>query len=306
MIRFIEHKNIDKQKWDHCIQQSFNSSIYVYSWYLDAVCTSWSAVVLNDYETVFPLAPRSKYTISYLYQPFFTRYFGAFSKTALTEQCIKSLVEAIPKKYKFIEFSVNETTVLNSPEFSKKKRVYQLLNLNASYEALYKGYSDNTKRNIKKAINAGLSVRSGIEAQKIVDLFRVTKGKELTELKERDYKSLVLLMETAAKMKMAESVAIYDKDNTLCAAAFFMKNNNRLTFLKSGVTDRGKSSGAMHFLFDSIIRKNAETNTALDFGGSSVETVARFYKSFGAKDCVYLQLKKNSLPSFVKWISKKQ
>ncbi len=113
-------------------------------------------------------------------------------------------------------------------------------------------------------------------------------------------------METAERLKTAESIAVYDKDNTLCAAAFFMKNNNHLTFLKSGVTDQGKNSGAMQFLFDTIIRKNAETHTTLDFGGSSVETVARFYKSFGAKDCVYLQLKKNSLPSIVKWISKKQ
>ncbi|MES2591068.1 MAG: hypothetical protein V4608_04200 [Bacteroidota bacterium] len=306
MIRFIEYKNIDKQKWDRCIQQSANSSIYVYSWYLDAVCANWSALVLNDYETVFPLAPRSKYTISYLYQPFFTRYFGAFSKRALTEQSVNSLFEAIPHKYKFIEFAVNETTIFNFPEFSKKERVYQLLNLNADYEALYKAYSDNTKRNIKKAVNTGLVVRSGIEAQKIVDLFKLTKGKELKELKERDYKSLVQLMETAEKMKRAESIAVYDKDNTLCAAGFFMKNNSRLTFLKSGVTDQGKNSGAMQFLFDTIIKKNAETNTVLDFGGSSVETVARFYKSFGAKDCVYLQLKKNSLPSIVKWISKKQ
>jgi hypothetical protein len=58
-------------------------------------------------------------------------------------------------------------------------------------------------------------------------------------------------------------------------------------------------------LFDFFIQKHAGTDSLLDFGGSSVETVARFYKNFGAKDCVYLQLKKNTLPGIVKWFSKK-
>ncbi len=60
MINFIEHKKIDKQKWNACIEESSNASIYVYSWYLDAVCENWSSLVLNDYDAVFPLAPKSK------------------------------------------------------------------------------------------------------------------------------------------------------------------------------------------------------------------------------------------------------
>ena len=81
-----------------------------------------------------------------------------------------------------------------------------------------------------------------------------------------------------------------------------MFNGNRFTFLKSGVTNEGKSKGAMHLLFDYFIRVNAEKKYQLDFGGSSVENVARFYKNFGAKDCVYLQVKQNNLPKIVQWV----
>lgn len=112
-------------------------------------------------------------------------------------------------------------------------------------------------------------------------------------------------MDAFVKRKGAETLGVYDKEDRLCAAAFFMKSDNRITFLKSGVTDYGKANGAMHFLFDTIIKKYSATNNILDFGGSSVETVARFYKNFGSKDCVYLQLKKNSLSRLVKWISRK-
>ncbi len=306
MIRFVEHKNIDKKKWDVCVEHSVNSCVFVYSWYLDAVCEGWDALVLDDYEAVFPLASKSKYKINYLYQPFFTRYFGVFSKIKLTDKLIIDFFKAIPEKYKYVEFCIHETIRFNEADYSITERKYQLLNLNATYEELNKDYSDNAKRSIKKALKQGLTAEFNIAPEKVVQLFRETKGQELEVFKAEDYKKLLVLMNSVVKQNKAESLAVYDKENSLCAAAFFMKSKDRFVFLKSGVTDYGKANGAMHFLFDTFIRKYQDTTNMLDFGGSSVETVARFYKNFGAKDCVYLQLKKNSLSGVVKWISNKK
>ncbi len=314
MISYIENKNIDKKKWDACIDKSANSCIFAYSWYLDVVCKNWSALVLNDYDAVFPLASKSKYKINYLYQPFFTRYFGVFSKTESTNNLTTTFFDNIPQKYKYIEFCLHETigdpiplcTSFDLPGYLKTERKYQLLNLNSPYETLYKGYNENTKRSIKKARKAELSITFNIAPEFVVNLFKSTKGQELEVFKGKDYEILLALMSELVKRNKAETIGVYDKENKLCAAAFFMKNNKRFIFLKSGVTNSGKANGAMHFLFDTFIKKHALTNNILDFGGSSVETVARFYKNFGAVDCVYLQLKKNSLSRIVKLISGKQ
>ncbi len=305
MINFIENKNIDKKKWDALISKSPNSCIFVYSLYLDAACKNWSALVLNDYEAVFPLASKSKYNINYLYQPFFTRYFGVFSKTEPTNKLSTDFLKAIPEKYKYIEFCLHETNEFDLPDYSKTERKYQLLDLNAPYLNLYKGYTENAKRNIKKAIKAEFTIKHDVAPEVVVDLFKSTKGQELEVFKANDYKILLDLMRLLVKQNNAQTLAVYDKDDKLCAAAFFMKSNDRFIFLKSGVTDHGKVNGAMHFLFDTFIEQYAGTKNILDFGGSSVETVARFYKNFGAKDCVYLQLKKNSLSRLIKWISNK-
>lgn len=305
MIKHIENKNIDKKKWDALIAKSPDSCIFVYSWYLDVVCENWSALVLNDYESVFPLASKSKYKINYLYQPFFTRYFGAFSKTQQTNKLTTAFLKAIPEKYKYIEFCLHETSDFDLSDYSKTERKYQLLDLNAPYQALYKEYSENARRNVKKAIKAGFVIKHDVAPQVVVNLFKSTKGQELEVFKAKDYEILLELMRLLVKQNKAESSAVYDKEGKLCAAGFFMKSKDRFIFLKSGVTDHGKVNGAMHFLFDTFIQQYAGTKNTLDFGGSSVETVARFYKNFGAKDCVYLQLKKNSLSRIVKWISKK-
>lgn len=301
MINYIEHKNINKHKWDACINESTTTSIFVYSWYLDIVSENWPALVLNDYEAVFPLASKSKYKINYLIQPFFTRYFGVYSKHKISEKLVSDFFSSIPEKFKFIEFCIHESTPITKNNFDLKEKKYQILSLEKEYEFIQKEFSDNAKRNIKKAIKAGLTVQSGISPEKIVNLFKSTKGNELEVFKPEQYKTLIKLMNECLKQNKGQSIAVYD-GNTLCAAGFFMKSNNRFVFLKSGVTNEGKSKGAMHFLFDHFIKENSNKGCQLDFGGSSVDSVARFYKNFGAKDCVYLQVKKNKLPKFIKWV----
>lgn len=301
MIKFTEHKNIDKKKWDACISKSSDECIFVYSWYLDIVCENWTALILNDYEAVFPIAAKSKYKINYIYQPFFSRYFGVYSKNKITEKLVNEFLQVIPEKYKYIEFCLHEDNLTKSKDFSISEKKYQFLDLKEKYDVLQKNFSDNSKRNAKKAIKAGLKIKPDIAAERIVNLFKTTKGNELEVFKPEDYKVLIKLMKHCEEKKKGRSFAIYDGEK-LCAAAFFMFSNNRFVFLKSGITDEGKAKGAMHLLFDYFIRENSGKSYMLDFGGSSVENVARFYKNFDAKDCVYLQLKKNKLPKIVQWV----
>jgi hypothetical protein len=301
MIIFIEQKDINKKKWDACIGNCSNPAIFVYSWYLDIVCNGWSALVLDDYEAVFPIAPKSKYKIHYLYQPFFTRYFGVFSKSKITVKLTTEFFNAIPEKYKYIEFCLQEGTPFQSDTFEYRERKFQGLDLNQDFTTLQKQFSENSKRNVKKAIKAGLKIRPDISPEKIVNLFKITKGNELEIFNPDDYKILIALMHKCNDLNKGQSIAVYD-GNELCAAAFFMFSDNRFTFLKSGVTDEGKAKGAMHLLFDYFIKENSEKKYYLDFGGSSVDNVARFYKNFGAKDCVYLQVKRNNLPKLVQWV----
>ncbi len=61
MIKHLKYEHIDKERWDDCIDQSFNGVIYAYSWFLDVVCEEWEALVEGDYERVFPINFRKKY-----------------------------------------------------------------------------------------------------------------------------------------------------------------------------------------------------------------------------------------------------
>ena len=48
-IAIIPSYNIDREKWDRCVNDSSNAIIYASSMYLDHLADNWTGIVLNDY-----------------------------------------------------------------------------------------------------------------------------------------------------------------------------------------------------------------------------------------------------------------
>jgi hypothetical protein len=291
MARYIKHSSIDKARWDQLINASQTPSVFALSWYLDIASPGWGALIEDDYKAALPLAVKRKLGIPFLIQPFFTRYFSVFSENNLGQVQLQAFLDAIPSNIPAIDFCLHES-FSGAKGFKITERKFQQLELNVEYAKLEKDFSLNARRNIKKASKAGLKARGNVSPEAIVELFKSTKGIELQVFKPKDYENLLRLMHKAIQEGAGQSIGIYNGQD-LCAAGFFLFHQGRFTFLKSGVSQIGKEAGAMFLLFDDFIRKNAGKEAILDFGGSSVESVARFYKNFGAKDCLYLRLQKS-------------
>jgi len=302
MISYLKHNEIDKQKWDSCIDNCTNNLIYTYSWYLDIVSPKWEALVEDDYKSVMPLTGNKKYGIHYLYPPYFAQQLGVFSKGKLTQTKVEEFLNAIPSHYKFIEISLNKHNTFDLPGFHIKRNTNIELSLNSSYESLRKHFSEDTKRNIKKAIKHEVYIKKNISPSSLISIFRKNTGKKISNLKGKNYKVLGTLINTCIEKKYAEVWGAYTKDNKLCAGVVWLVKNNRAIFLFSATNEQAKKSGAMFFLIDSFIQKQAGKEIILDFEGSNLPGLARFYKGFGSDEFVYLQVRKNDLPKLVRWI----
>jgi hypothetical protein len=153
LIRHLRNTEIDKTKWDKCINASPAGIAYASSWYLDLVSPGWEALIEDDYAAVFPLTSRKKYGFNYLFQPFFTQQGGLFTQDEIVHaEKTKQFLEFIPSKFKLIEINLNTSNQINSiGDFKISKRRTHHLSLNNSVEELRKNYSDNLKRNLKKA-----------------------------------------------------------------------------------------------------------------------------------------------------------
>ncbi|PCJ81143.1 MAG: hypothetical protein COA57_14495 [Flavobacteriales bacterium] len=318
MIKHHKHNEIDKQKWDEAITSSKNPLIYAYSWWIDTVCPNWEALIENDYETMVPLTCRKKYGVNYLFQPHFTQQLGVFSKEKITSEKVEMFINSTPKKYSYIDICLNSCCHVNpnssvgiskkdsslAPKMTFSKNVNYELKLNLTYESLQKAYSENTKRNIKKAGKNALKIhKNKVGLEKIIQLFKQS-NKAAKNLKKDYFEVLKKIESESIKRNLSEILSVHDETGKLLAAALFITSFNRKFFLFSGNSEEGKKTGAMPFLLDSFIKRNSETETILDFEGSNNPGLARFYQSFGSMETVYLRVKINRLPKPVKWLKK--
>jgi len=307
MIKYLFNEDIDRRKWDEAVARSYNGIVYAYSWYLDIVSPEWGALVKDDYKSMMPLTWRKKYGIHYLFQPFFTQQLGVFFIEKSDADLVQQFLEAIPEQFRFIEINLNTFNFFNPsnlPNISIKQNLTHELDLIESYENLAKNYSENLKRNLKKAESNKLQYLISNQPEPVVKLFRENRGAGIAKVKENDYRILIQLIYQAVHLGKASVINVLNNHNELCAGAFIIESNSKAVFLFSGLSAEGKNQSAMPFLIDSFIKQNAGKNMTFDFEGSNDVNLARFYKSFGSKECVYQQVKINRLPLPLKWLKK--
>lgn len=304
MIKLLKHNKIDKTRWDNCINKSFNGNVYALSWYLDIVHPEWDALVENDYERVMPLTYSKKFGISYMFHPFFVQQLGVFSKSQLSQDDIDRFINAIPQQYRLIRYKLNSYNKVDyESDFIAKHRNVEL-DLIYDYQYLYNNYNNNTKRNLAKAENAGLSITRDINPEVIINLFRNNKGKNVKHWKDKEYERLLELINVATSQERCFTLGINDLNNSTIAGAVFMYSHDRIIFLFSGCDENHKDKHALTMLLDDVIREFSETQYTFDFEGSDNDGLARFYKGFGGTEVFYPEIKYDNLKGIFKFIYK--
>lgn len=303
MIQYLTHNQINLNKWDAAIAECGN--IYAYSWYLDIVHPGWEALVEDDYQSVMPLTGGKKFGVNYLYQPYFVQQLGVFSKQSMTKEKMAAFLDAIPKKFRFAEIRLNESNTFDNQVQGIEYHRNVLLDLNQEYDAIRANYHTNTKRNLVKAESNNLQLLYNVIPYHVVALFRDNRGALLDKWGDAEYGILTGLGKTAQNRNAAFILGVNEKgDGEILSAALFMKTNNRVTFLFSGLNEKGKEKQAMTYMLDQVIRKYANRPMTFDFEGSDDENLARFYLGFGGQEVKYPSYTFNKLSGIEKAVLK--
>ena len=307
MLRYLPRHEVNEKNWNDCVEASAESMIYAFSWFLDTVCKSWDAVVEVDnegkYTSVFPLPLGRRFGQLGVLQPYFTQQLGLFTTAQSKYKSINDYLQLIPGKYKsiYLQLNTDNTANLNynSSEITVGERINYHLSLRPAYEELLKNYKNRHKLN--KALRSGIEVKPLDNLDTMIRLFRSTKGKELTEIKEKHYRLLAKMYEVLKSHQAAELWQVVNAHGEAIAAAFFAVQPGKVIFLLSGASEEGRQTAAMTLLLDSVIRRHAGSDCILDFEGSMAPSVAKFYANFGAKPITYLSLTRQHTPWYLKW-----
>ena len=308
MLKYLKHSEIDLTLWDYCVQNSAQPMVYAYSGYLEvSTAGNWDALVelrQGKYVSVFPLPYKKRLGICFTYQPFHSQQLGLFTTPESQETSVENYLKLIPKHFRKVYLQLNtENTFALGPlprGFSSVPRVTFHLTLVYEYSVLKESFTTNLKRSIRKAKKENYEVTETQNLPDLIKLYRQTRGKELKDVKDRHYalfeKQYAFLLQNAL-VQLSE----IRKNGELIAGAVFLKQPGKLIFLFSATSETGKQHGAMPFLLTRLIKQFAGTSTVLDFEGSSIPNLARFYSSFGAKPVTYLSVTRNNLPWYSRW-----
>jgi hypothetical protein len=296
-IKRISHLEIDFKKWDATILSSQLSLVFAQSFYLNATCPNWDALIIGDYESVFPLTYKIKYGITYLHQPSFTPQLGVYGK--VNDEVEKLFFEYITANFKLIEIEVNATNLVQS-KYHTPKNTYMI-----DYAKGYK-FNQNTKRNCNKALENKL-VFVHVNLAEVIALSAKHLNPFLTKqlhLSTATIKLFEALLQSAINNNALHTFKVIDKENNLQAIAHFISNGKHTVYLKGINFDKEVSLGSMHLLNSSAIQFFENKSQLFDFGGGTKESLANFYQGFGAIASTYHAIKVNHLPWLIKLLKK--
>ncbi|MBT8195652.1 MAG: hypothetical protein KJO64_04450, partial [Bacteroidia bacterium] len=142
-IKYTSHSEIDFEKWNACIANSKSNLIFPTSYFLKAIHPRWDAIVINNYESVFPVIRAKKAGIDYAFQPYFTQQLGLFGEHEENAVALDLCLDELLKQIKYVECNLS---FLNNTENYKSKCTDQIsiqLNLNKPFSELQNAYSKN-------------------------------------------------------------------------------------------------------------------------------------------------------------------
>ena len=274
VVQVLKNKEIDRVRWDTLVAQSPNETPYGYSHYLDIVCPEWKGIVIDDYLLVCALPLKSKFGLKYFHQPSFLQRVAIFGKSnEMTQNAIRD---------EFLKINIGDVNLEQEILPNAKKLINLELNLEESVEKLRGHYSDNCRRNIKKAIKNGVVIErtSLLDLPFLIELFKSEKGSVINNLPSDFYDKLQLICEESGKLGNLE-IYVSKLVNEVVGGMVVISSNKRKLLLFTASSLKAKNSGAMHRLISNYLELNANSNVIFDFEGSMNAGVARFYKGFG-------------------------
>lgn len=275
-MEFLTRDQIDPIRWNQRIQNSSIENVFCYSWYLDAICETWGGLVTDNYSTILPVVYNSKLGVKKCYQPIYTREFDLFG----ADFTWTASLEYLTHNFKQVSFR-NEAENLQIENVNCRKN--QILDLTAYSPTELKS---TTRQLIKKA-NGKFIYELHDDPSVLSDLFESTSAKRIQEIKKREITYLNQLMQNALAVEKGELITAKTLDERIVAGCFFLKDKSRITLLKSASLPEFKKSGVMYGLLNHAITRYQNAYATFDFGGSEIESIANFFKKFGATDRNY-------------------
>lgn len=308
MLRFLARSEVDTAAWDACVAASSRQIVYGYSWYMDAVAGAeswygrnaaspafrWIGLVLigeaDTYRAVMPVPLRRKYGIWVVHQPLFCQFLDVFSADTTLDPT--PFLKAVQQRYRYGSVLCVRPYLDPSLGFDiVHQRATHVLDLSVSYETTAYAYTRDRKQNLRRAVNYGWTLVDSTDPEPLLTLFRAYHASRINGgVGEWAYTRLNRLIQALQQRGLA-TLRYALRNGQIEAGALFVQKGNRIIYLFNAASETGRRGNARTLLIDQIIQANAEKPVLFDFESPTEESIVNFYRSFGATDDVFREVR---------------
>jgi hypothetical protein len=271
-----EHPELRRQ-YQQIVASDARFGFFSQIWVQDCLHANWGYLLSKNGRVVLRIPFVKKLGAKAYLQPLFIRELNLLCDS--NDSQYQEIIGFLQKRF-FLHLNIS---IIESAKFDGQIGKFQQLVLSKGMIGLRQGYSDNLIRNLKKSKNLNLLPLTYSVFQ---DFFISQKGEKLGNLNRAAWQRLEKLAIAAQEKNAVFCYGAYDQGQ-LFAVALFFRWNDQLYFMKGTLNEEGKKVGALVFLMDAVLEKFAVQCQVLDFIGSNQESIAAFYRKFGAEDRFY-------------------
>ena len=196
----------------------------------------------------------------------------------------------------YIDIHLNSINGPITHEFNYSARNNFTLDMSRSYVHLLAGYHRNCRRNLQKAVHAGLEVKSGPTPAVFTSFVERNLDKKVQDMGKKISPVIREITQASIQQGVGEIKGVYKPNGKMVAAGWFIYDMGRCFFSVCASTREGRDNQSMYLLVDHVIETRSGKSEIFDFTGSNIPGVAYFNAGFGASKSTYLAARRNQLP----------
>ncbi len=300
----------NKEKYrKFCIQEK-DIPIFSKDWWLDSVCgnDNWDVVLVEKGGQIvasLPYYKTKKFIFNIITMPKLTQTMGVYIKypknqkyykrLSWKKEMITKLIESLPHFDYFLQNfdkSITNWLPLYWKGFQQTTR-YTYVIENITIEELSKNLETDIRRRRRKANEVGVVVSESDDIEKFLELNKMTFDRQNLDMPY----SFEFVKKLYAVCRENNSVKMYfakDSDENIIAVNFLVYDNSTVYYLMGGIDPKFKDLGGMDVIQYESIKFALESGKCFDFEGSMIESIEKYFRSFGAVQKPYFTISKTN------------
>ena len=276
------------------------------TWLNAIVPDNWEVAIAQKGDTILGVMPyfiKKKMGFTIITMPPLTPYLGPIlfypegqksgTKLSFEKEIMEMLIAQLPKTDKFIQYLfpvVSNGLPFQWKGFEQNVRYTYIIKDTSNIEICQAGLQGNIRRAIKKA-KANFDVVEIEDPSQLHALKQADYADKKLELNyDEDYFNAVFRAISADKN--GKMLGAKDANGKLIAAILLGWDKGSMYYVSGAINPTHRNSGALSLLLWSGIEMASKMGVAFNFEGSMIESIERYFRSFGAEQIPYFEIRK--------------